>query len=284
MIVTRRLNARRSNSLSLSLPLPLSLSLSPEHRCALDLVIAFAAWKSSFADGVASLPNDLHIPTTILRYGSIIERRIIADFPRKRMEAHELLSPRLVEGDDPASSNPRTNFILPFDDPRTVYRQTFEIPPPSLLFRNEPFYYRVHCSLLLESPLPAILRTSTRVISFFLLFFKREYIYMYIEFVDHRPRSTTPSADTKLKTSTKVFTFYLCVFRCVIILASDPNTLLPSLHPLVTTHLRVPMPYRCRFFLPTIWITRARTTIERDPESGKSCEEKKKEEEEERKV
>lgn len=40
----------------------------------------------------SSLPNDLHIPTTILRYGSIIERRIIADFPRKRMEAHELLS------------------------------------------------------------------------------------------------------------------------------------------------------------------------------------------------
>lgn len=97
---------------------------------------------------------------------------------------------------------------------------------------------------------------------------------MYIEFVDHRPRSTTPSADTKLKTSTKVFTFYLCVFRCVIILASDPNTLLPSLHPLVTTHLRVPMPYRCRFFLPTTWITRARTTIERDPESGKSGKEK----------
>lgn len=96
------------------------------------------------------------------------------------MEAHELLSPRLVEGDDPASSNPRTNFILPFDDPRTVYRQTFEIPPPSLLFRNEPFYYRVHCSLLLESPLPAILRTSTRVISFFLLFFKRVYVYIYI--------------------------------------------------------------------------------------------------------
>lgn len=56
-------------------------------------------------------------------------------------------------------------------------------------------------------------------------------MYIYIEFVDHRPRSTTPSADTKLKTSTKVFTFYLCVFRCVIILASDPNTLLPSLHP-----------------------------------------------------
>ena len=143
------------------------------------------------------------------------------------MEAHELLSPRLVEGDDPASSNPRTNFIAVR---WSVYRQTFEIPPPSLLFRNEPFYYRVHCSLLLESPLPAILRTSTRVISFFLLFFQAS-IYIYIEFVDHRPRSTTPSADTKLKTSTKVFTFYLCVFRCVIILASDPNTLLPSLHP-----------------------------------------------------
>lgn len=76
MIVTCRLNARRSNS------------LSPEHRRALDLVIAFAAWKSSFAGGVAP------IPTTILRYGSIIERRIIADFPRKRAEARHRITLR----------------------------------------------------------------------------------------------------------------------------------------------------------------------------------------------
>lgn len=67
---------------------------------------------------------------------------------------------------------------------------------------------------------------------------------------------------------------------------SNPTTL-P--HPLVTTHLRVPTYPRWRFFLPTTWITR--TTVERDPESGKSYEEKEKEkeekeeeEEEERKV
>lgn len=83
--------------------------------------------------------------------------------------------------------------------------------------------------------------------------------------------STTPSADTKLKTTTRVFTFYLCVFRCVIILADIPGSVLASDRILPSSPSPTPRhntPSRSyRSFLSTAWITR--TTIERDPENGK---------------